>query len=89
MTNRQEILLKASSMIESQTYINNWFKADSFFNETYVSGLINNIYFITKDYFMPRDIYAVRKITTDGIDTISEPLDSLTEAETFLNNYRD
>ena len=76
---------KCRSIGISQRYINNWFGAQSFFNTFYTSNLINDKYFITGDNWMSSKIFAVRQITPTGIETIAGPLDSLKDAENFLN----
>jgi len=76
---------RCSSAGINQQYINNWFSAASFFNTFYTSELINQDYFITGDNWMSSKIFAVRQITPTGIETIAGPLDSIKDAENFLN----
>lgn len=57
-------------IVRSSEYVNRWFDAANFFNTTYTSELLPNNHFITCDNFMSRDIWALRQISGDGIDTI-------------------
>jgi len=84
---RSEIIQRTRQVIKDEKYINNWFSADSFFNESYVTGLIQNKYFITKDHFMNSTIYALMEITPAGINTIGGPLDSELEARNLIGVY--
>jgi hypothetical protein len=59
----------AAQLLDS-TYVKNWFNAGSFFNTVYTSDVIQGKYFITHDKFMHSDIWALREINSDGIDTL-------------------
>jgi len=83
---RSKIINRARQVIKDTKYINNWFGAERFFNESYVTGLIQGKYFITKDNFMSQTIYALREITPDGINTIGGPLDSELEARNLIGS---
>lgn len=64
------VLRRAKDLIDSQEYVQNWFGADAFFNTEYMSDIYTGDYFITCDQFMSSKIWAVRKISSNGIETI-------------------
>ena len=65
---------------------NNWFGADRFFGTNYLTGVLKGKYFITLDLFMGTEIYTVRKITPQEIETVASPLDSLEEARLWVKD---
>ena len=69
-------------------YIENWFGSDTFFNTEYVTGLLKGRFFITKETFLFRQIFAVREITQDGITTVSGGLDTIKQAKDFLKGIK-
>lgn len=88
--NRSQIIRKAKDVITNPDYINNWFgeSANNWFVTEYVTGILKGCYFITLDHFMNSKIYALRKITSDGIETIldgeEKALKSLEQAKQLL-----
>lgn len=82
MSNKAIVRRRADEIINDEVYIKNWFGegADRFFGEEYITGVLRGCYFITKDDFMNQTIYALRKITPKGIETIEGPLKSREEA---------
>ena len=60
----------AYKIVRSDDYVRRWFSAENFFNTKYTSEVLNDCYFITCDAWMSSDIWALRHITGDGIDTI-------------------
>jgi len=69
-TNRAVIKRYAKDYLPD-TYLNNWFDADSFFGTEFITGLLKGCYFITLDHFMTSEIYALRKIVDHKIETMS------------------
>jgi hypothetical protein len=65
------------------TYVKNWFNAGSFFNTVYTSDVIQGKYFITHDKFMHSDIWALRGINREGIETLLQG-DSEQECLNFI-----
>ena len=80
----ENIKKRAYAMIEDEQYLENWFGAIGFFNETFKTGVIKRnrrYFFITRDeMFTGKGIYALREITTEGIETLAGPLDSEDQA---------
>ena len=60
----------AYRIVRSSDYVERWFDAGNFFNTKSVSEVMNGSYFITCDNWMSQEIWALRHITCDGIDTI-------------------
>jgi hypothetical protein len=83
---RPAIVSKAREIVTDQEYVDRWFEAENFFRETYCTSIRKECFFITKDEWMSGDIYAVRAITPDGIETIGGPLDSFEAAEELLRS---
>ncbi len=79
----------AEEIIESKEYLDNWFGADGWFGSNYLTGILKEVYFITRDDFMTSQIYALRKITPEGIETVvgedgERALSTLEQAEALL-----
>ena len=85
---RAIIKRKANDMIKNQAYVNNWFDADGFFDTEYLTGILKGRYFITCDHFMTGKIYAVRKITSESIDSVLAPVDTLEECKQFIKGIK-
>ena len=81
---RSKVENKAREIVTDQAYVKRWFDACGFFNETFCTGIRKECFFITKDKWMSGDIYALRAITPDGIETIGGPQDSFEAAEALL-----
>ena len=82
---RGTIKAVAREIVSSSDYVDRWFNACGFFQESFCTGIRKECFFITKDHWMSKDIYAVRAILPEGIQTIGGPLDSFEEAETLLS----
>ena len=67
-----------------QKHIDNWFGADGFFGTNYLTGVLKGKYFITLDYWMDSEIFAVREIAPTEIITVASKLDSLEEAKMWI-----
>ncbi len=61
---------RAFEIIRSSGYVKRWFAAENFFNTKYTSGVLRGCYFITCDKWMSSEIWALRHMTGDGIDTV-------------------
>ncbi len=81
---RRTIINVATDRLQNKEYIHNWFDADNFFNTTYITGLLRNKYFITKDDFIDSIIFSVKEITDTEILTVSGPLNTLDEAKQWV-----
>ena len=66
----QRAYKKALEIVRSSDYVKRWFDAANFFNTFHTSDIMNGCYFITGDSWMSGDIWALRHITGDGIDTV-------------------
>ena len=60
--------------LAGKVYADRWFRASTFFNTQDSSELVGN-HFITHDYFLKSDIYALRRITREGIQTVLQSSD--------------
>jgi hypothetical protein len=83
---RSAIVNKAREIVDDQAYVDRWFDACSFFDESFCTAIRKECFFITRDRWISSDIYAVRAITPDGIETIGGPLDSFEKAEALLQS---
>ena len=72
-----------------QEYIDSWFGADGFFGTNYLTGVLKGKYFITLDYFMDSEIFAVREIAPAEILTVASKMDSLEEAKMWIKENAD
>jgi hypothetical protein len=75
--------IQLAAQLLDATYVKNWFSAGSFFNTVYTSNVIQGKYFITHDKFMTSDIWALREISSDGIETLLQG-DSKQECLDFI-----
>jgi len=72
MNYRNEVKALMYDVIDDQKYVENWIGADGFFGCHYITDIIDELYFVTRDDFMDCVIYAARKVTPEGVETLND-----------------